>query len=75
MPVVEQSGQTDRGSRYHRTQLRTWLRLAGHHAPAICGPSGDVKWAEADPSYLLEAAKQVRRSTVACATSASLGTI
>ena len=38
----------------HRGQ--TWLRLAGRHVPAICGPSVDVKWDEADPTYSLEAA-------------------
>ena len=26
--------------------------------PAIYGPAGDVKWAEADPTYSLEAAKR-----------------
>ena len=37
----------------------TWLRLAGHEpVPAIYGPSGDVKWDEADPTYSLEAAKR-----------------
>jgi uncharacterized damage-inducible protein DinB len=42
---------------HHRTQVQTWLRLAGHDpVPAIYGPSGDVKWAEADPTYSLEAA-------------------
>ncbi len=41
---------------HHRTQVQTWLRLAEQHVPAIYGPSGDVKWAEADPTYSLEAA-------------------
>ena len=37
----------------------SWLRLAGHKpVPAIYGPSGDVKWDEADPTYSLEAAKR-----------------
>jgi uncharacterized damage-inducible protein DinB len=27
-----------------RTQVQTWLRLAGRHVPAIYGPSGDVTW-------------------------------
>jgi hypothetical protein len=35
----------------HRTQVQTWLRLAGWHVPAIYGPAGDVKWDEADPTY------------------------
>jgi uncharacterized damage-inducible protein DinB len=35
---------------HHRTQVQTWLRLAGRHVPAIYGPSGDVKWDEADPT-------------------------
>jgi len=43
---------------HHRTQVQTWLRLAGRHVPAIYGPSGDVKWSEADPTYSLEAAKR-----------------
>jgi len=43
---------------HHRTQVQTWLRLAGQHVPAIYGPSGDVKWEEADPTYSLEAAKR-----------------
>jgi hypothetical protein len=43
---------------HHRTQVQTWLRLAGRHVPAIHGPSGDVKWDEADPTYSLEAAKR-----------------
>jgi uncharacterized damage-inducible protein DinB len=43
---------------HHRTQVQTWLRLAGHESvPAIYGPSGDVKWAAADPTYSVEAAK------------------
>jgi uncharacterized damage-inducible protein DinB len=41
---------------HHRTQVQTWLRLAGHHVPAIYGPSGDVTWEEADPTYSAEAA-------------------
>ena len=32
---------------------------AGHEpVPAIYGPSGDVKWDEADPTYSLEAARR-----------------
>src|SRR5262245_16766900 len=27
---------------HHRTQVQTWLRLAGRPTPAIYGPSGDV---------------------------------
>jgi len=41
---------------HHRTQVQTWLRLAGQHVPAIYGPSADVKWDEADPTYSVEAA-------------------
>ncbi len=29
---------------HHRTQVETWLRLAGQHVPANYGPSGDVRW-------------------------------
>jgi len=43
---------------HHRTQIQTRQRLAGQHVPAIYGPSGDVKWDEADPTYPLEAAKR-----------------
>jgi len=43
---------------HHRTQVQSWLRLAGQHVPAIYGPSGDVHWDEADPTYSLEAAKR-----------------
>jgi uncharacterized damage-inducible protein DinB len=44
---------------HHRTQVQTWLRLAGHEpVPAIYGPSGDVIWSEADPTYSVEAAKR-----------------
>lgn len=44
---------------HHRTQVQSWLRLTGHEpVPAIYGPSGDVKWAEADPTYNVEAAKR-----------------
>jgi uncharacterized damage-inducible protein DinB len=43
---------------HHRTQVQSWLRLAGCHVPAIYGPSGDVKWAEADPTYSVDAARR-----------------
>jgi uncharacterized damage-inducible protein DinB len=43
---------------HHRTQVQSWLRLAGQRVPAIYGPSGDVKWDEADPTYSLAAAKR-----------------
>lgn len=43
---------------HHRTQVQAWLRLAGQHVPAIYGPSGDVTWAEADPTYSPEAARR-----------------
>jgi uncharacterized damage-inducible protein DinB len=43
---------------HHRTQVQTWLRLAGLHVPAIYGPSGDVTWNEADPTYSIDAAKR-----------------
>ena len=32
--------------------------VAGQHVPAIYGPSGDVTWDEADPTYSPEAAKR-----------------
>jgi uncharacterized damage-inducible protein DinB len=43
---------------HHRTQVQSWLRLAGCHVPAIYGPSGDVSWNEADPTYSLDAARR-----------------
>lgn len=44
---------------HHRTQVQSWLRMAGFQpVPAIYGPSGDVKWDEADPTYSLAAAKR-----------------
>jgi uncharacterized damage-inducible protein DinB len=43
---------------HHRTQVQTWLRLAGRHVPAIYGPSGDVTWDEDDPTYSVEAAER-----------------
>jgi uncharacterized damage-inducible protein DinB len=44
---------------HHRTQVQSWLRLAGHEpVPAIYGPSGDVTWDEADPTYSVEAARR-----------------
>jgi uncharacterized damage-inducible protein DinB len=40
---------------HHRTQVQTWLRMAGCRAPAIYGPSGDVTWDQADPTYSVDA--------------------
>jgi len=43
---------------HHRTQVQSWLRLAGRPVPAIYGPSGDVSWSDADPTYSVAAAKR-----------------
>jgi uncharacterized damage-inducible protein DinB len=44
---------------HHRTQVQSWLRLAGHEpVPSIYGPSRDVTWSEADPTYSMEAARR-----------------
>jgi uncharacterized damage-inducible protein DinB len=43
---------------HHRTQVQSWLRLAGQKVPAIYGPSGDVTWDGADPTYSVEAASR-----------------
>lgn len=44
---------------HHRTQVQTWLRLAGYEpVPAIYGPSGDVTWDTAEPTYSLDAARR-----------------
>jgi uncharacterized damage-inducible protein DinB len=49
---------------HHRTQVQTWLRLAGHEpVPAIYGPSGDITWSEADPTYSVEAARRGATAT------------
>jgi len=45
---------------HHRTQVQAWLRLAGHEpVPAVYGPSGDVTWEGADPTYSPDAAARV----------------
>jgi hypothetical protein len=41
---------------HHRTRAQTWMRLAGHHGPAIYGPSDDVKWDEDDLTHSVTAA-------------------
>jgi hypothetical protein len=44
---------------HRRTHVQSWLRLAGHEPVlAIDGPSGDLTWDAADPTYSLEAAKR-----------------
>jgi uncharacterized damage-inducible protein DinB len=44
---------------HHRTQVQAWLRLGGaEFVPAIYGPSADVTWSEADPTYDLDAASR-----------------
>ena len=43
---------------HHRTQIQTYLRLAGEKTPAIYGPSGDVTWEDADPTYSTAAAQR-----------------
>jgi uncharacterized damage-inducible protein DinB len=48
---------------HHRTQVQTWLRLAGKHVPAIYGPSGDVKSLGDDPTYSIEAASRAAKGT------------
>ncbi len=48
---------------HHRTQVQSWLRLAGHEpVPAIYGPSGDAKSKNDDPTYSLEAANRGSKS-------------
>lgn len=41
---------------HHRTQVQIYLRLSGQKVPATYGPSGDVAWEGADPTYSKEAA-------------------
>ena len=50
-------GRSSEGPHLRRTRNPA-LRLAGQHVSAIYGPSGDVKWDEADPTYSVEAAKR-----------------
>jgi uncharacterized damage-inducible protein DinB len=48
---------------HHRTQIQSWLRLAGQHVPPIYGPSGDVKSSGDDPTYSVEAAGRAAKGT------------
>ncbi len=41
---------------HHRTQLTVVLRLLDRNVPATYGPTADVKWEGADPTYSVEAA-------------------
>ena len=44
---------------HHRTQVQTWLRLAGHEPVlAVYGPSGDGTRDAAGPTYSLDAARR-----------------
>ena len=43
---------------HHRAQLTVYLRMLGVPVPPIYGPSGDVTWAEADPTYSTDAARR-----------------
>ncbi|QNI31569.1 damage-inducible protein DinB [Alloacidobacterium dinghuense] len=41
---------------HHRTQLTLYLRLLGKAVPSTYGPTADVSWEGADPTYTVEAA-------------------
>jgi len=41
---------------HHRTQLTVYLRLLGRDVPSTYGPTADVVWKGADPTYSVEAA-------------------
>src|SRR6201999_4496941 len=57
---------------HHRTQVQSWLRLAGKHVPAIYGPSGDVKSSGDDPTYSIAAASRgAAEGTYRCQPSAT----
>jgi uncharacterized damage-inducible protein DinB len=43
---------------HHRTQVQTWLRLAGAKVPPNYGPSGDVAGEHDDPTYSVAAANR-----------------
>jgi uncharacterized damage-inducible protein DinB len=47
---------------HHRTQVQTWLRLAGQHVPTIYGPSGDETWSGASPTYSINTAQDAATS-------------
>jgi uncharacterized damage-inducible protein DinB len=36
---------------HHRTQLTVYLRLLDRPVPAVYGPTADVSWTGADPTY------------------------
>lgn len=41
---------------HHRTQLTVYLRMMGRPVPSTYGPTADVSWEGADPTYSVEAA-------------------
>jgi uncharacterized damage-inducible protein DinB len=41
---------------HHRTQLTVYLRMMGKPVPSTYGPTADVSWQGADPTYSVEAA-------------------
>jgi len=41
---------------HHRTQLTVYLRLLNKTVPSTYGPTADVTWNAADPTYSIEAA-------------------
>jgi uncharacterized damage-inducible protein DinB len=44
---------------HHRTQVQAWLRMGGAAlVPNVYGPSSDVTWSEADPTYTIAAASR-----------------
>jgi uncharacterized damage-inducible protein DinB len=45
-------------SGHHRTQLTVYLRLLDRVVPPIYGPTADVTWSAADPTYTVDAGRR-----------------
>lgn len=43
---------------HHRTQLTVYLRMLDRNVPSTYGPTKDVSWSGADPTYSVEAASR-----------------
>jgi len=41
---------------HHRAQLTVYVRMLGKEVPAVYGPTEDVEWGGADPTYSVDAA-------------------
>jgi uncharacterized damage-inducible protein DinB len=41
---------------HHRTQLTVYLKMLDRKVPSTYGPTADISWTGADPTYSVEAA-------------------